>query len=55
MGYHGGGGGGGQLFFFAKFNQICCVNYLHEWHMHQHNFLGPHPLGPWGGVKNLIF
>ena len=38
-----------------KFNQIWCVSYLHEWHMHQHNILGPHPLRPRGGVKNLIF
>ena len=38
-----------------KFNQILCLSYSHEWHMHRHNFLGPGPLGPWGGVKNLIF
>ena len=38
-----------------KFNQIWCVSYLHELHMHRHNFAGPQPLGPWGGVKNLIF
>ena len=38
-------------FFFFKFIQIWCVCYSHEWHMHQHNFLGLHPLGPWGGVK----
>ena len=31
------------------------MSYLHEWHMHRHNFLGPQPLGPWGRVKNLIF
>ena len=48
------GGLGGQFFFFSKFHQIWCVSDLHEWHMHRHNFLGPHPLGPWGGVKNLI-
>ena len=45
-------GVGGQNFFFSKFNQIWCVSYLHELHMHRHNFLGPQPLGPWGGVKN---
>ena len=45
-----GGGAGG-----VKKNQISCVSYSHEWHMHPHNFLGPCPLGPWGGVKNLIF
>ena len=49
------GGLGVKKFFSPKFNQIWCVSYLHEWHMHRHNFLGPHPLGPWGGVKNLIF
>ena len=43
-------------FFFLKFNQIWCVSYLHEWHMHRHNFLGSRPLGPWGGAKrsNII-
>ena len=47
--------GGGQKNFFQKFNQIWCVSYLHDLHMQQQNFLGPQPLGPWGGVKNLIF
>ena len=43
-------------FFFPKFNQIWCVSYLHEWHMQRHHFLGPCPLGPWGGAKrsNII-
>ena len=43
-------------FFFSKFNQICCVSYLHQWHMQRHNFLGPHLLGPCGGAKksNII-
>ena len=29
---------------------------LHQWHMQQHNFFSPHPLGPWGGAKrsNII-
>ena len=45
------GGLWGQNFFFPKFNQICCVSYLHEWHMQRHHFLGPRPLGPWGGAK----
>ena len=42
--------------FFPKFNKIWCVSYLHEWHMQRHNFFGPHPLGPYGGVKwsNII-
>ena len=42
--------------FFLKFNQIWFVSYLHEWHMHWHRFLGPRPLGPWGGAKrsNII-
>ena len=41
---------------FSKFSQIWCVSYLHEWHMHRHHFLGPRPLGPWGGAKrsNII-
>ena len=42
---------GVKNFFFLKFNQILCVSYLHEWHMRRHHFLGPHPLGPWGGAK----
>ena len=39
-----------------KFNQIWCVTYLYQWHMQWHNFLGPHPLGPWRGAKrsNII-
>ena len=46
----------GSNFFFSKFNQIWCVSYLHEWHMHRHHFWGPRPLGPWGGAKrsNII-
>ena len=42
--------------FFLKFNQIWCVSNLHQWHMQQHNFFCPHPLGPWGGAKrsNII-
>ena len=50
------GGLGGQNFFFPKFNQIWRVSYLHQWHMQRHNFMGPHPLGPWGGAKrsNII-
>ena len=42
--------------FFLKFNQIWCVSYLHECHIQLHSFLGPGPLGPWGGVKrsNII-
>ena len=41
---------------FPKFNQIWCVSNLHQWHMQRHNFLDPHPLGPWGGAKrsNII-
>ena len=50
------GGGGDQIFVFPKFNQIGYVSYLHEWHMHRHDFLGPRLLGPWGGAKmsNII-
>ena len=46
----------GSNFFFPKFNQIWCVSYLHKWHMQRHHFLGPRPLGPWGGAKrsNII-
>ena len=55
VGLGGTVGAGGQKFFFPKFNQIWCVSYLHELHMQRPNYLGPQPLGPWGGVKNLIF
>ena len=47
---------GGQNFVFSKFNQIWCVSYLHEWHMHRYHFFCSCPLGPWGGGKrsNII-
>ena len=47
---------GSKNVFFSKFNQIWCVSYLHEWHMHWRHLLGPNPLGPWGGAKrsNII-
>ena len=47
---------GSKKFFFPKINQIWCVSYLHEWHIQRHHFLGPRPLGPWGGAKrsNII-
>ena len=48
-------GVGGVKTFFLKFNQIWCVSYLHELHMHRQNFFGLQPLGPWGGVKSLFF
>ena len=37
-------------------NSTRCVSNLHQWHMQRHNFLDPHPLGPWGGAKrsNII-
>ena len=56
LGVPWGGGGLGVNFFCLKFNQIWCMSCLHEWHMHQHHFLGPRPLGPWGGAKrsNII-
>ena len=31
-----------------KFNQTCCVSYLHEWHMQRHNCFGIK-------VFNLVF
>ena len=34
QGWDLGGTVGGSNFFFSKFNQIRCVSYLHEWHMH---------------------
>ena len=49
------GGLGGQKNFFLEIKPDFVCGYSHEWHMHPHNFLGPCPLGPWEGVKNLIF
>ena len=45
------GGLRGQKNLYPKFNKIWFVSYLHEWHMQRHHFLGPRPLGPWGGAK----
>ena len=47
-------GVGGQIVFLSEINQRSCVSNLHEWHMQQHNFLGPYPLGPWGEAKGQI-
>ena len=47
--------GVGGIFFLPKFNQIWCLSYLHELHMHRHNCLGPQPLGPREGVTNFNF
>ena len=51
-----GGAVGDQKMFFPKFNQIWCVSYLHECHIHRHHLFGPSPLGPLGGAKrsNII-
>ena len=50
------GGWGVKKKIFPKFNQIWCVSFLHERHMHRRHFWGPHPLGPKGGAKrsNII-
>ena len=39
---------------FLKFNQICCVSNLHQWHMQRHIFFGPDPWGPREGPKGQI-
>ena len=46
----------GKKNVLPKFNQIWCVNNLHQWHMQRHKFFWSHPLGPWGGAKrsNII-
>ena len=44
-------GVGGVKKKIPKFNQIWCVSYLHELHMHRHNFLGLSPWGLWEGSK----
>ena len=45
-----------RSFFYSKFNQILCtcMSYLHEWHMHQHNFWVPAPWGLGEGPKGQI-
>ena len=44
----------GKSIIFPKFNQIWCVSYLHEWHMHRHHFWVPAPWGLWEGPKGQI-
>ena len=50
LGHAHGAGLGGTIEGFAgqkkcpKFNQIWCLSYLHEWHMHRRHFGVPH----WG-------
>ena len=51
VGLGGTVGGWGSIFFFPKFNQIWCVSYLHEPHMHRHNFWVPSPWGLGKGSK----
>ena len=48
-------GVGGQNSFFLKFNQIWCVSYLHELHMHWHNFFGSPAPGALGRGQKLNF
>ena len=53
-GVEGTMGGWGSNHFFSKLNQIWCVSYLHEGHMHG-QFFGV--LAPWGlgrGPKGQI-
>ena len=40
--------------FLLKFNQYCCVSYLHEWHMQRHHFWVTVPWGPGEGLKGQI-
>ena len=54
MGVPWGVGGGGQIFFLLKFNQIWCVSYLHEWHMHCAIFGVTAPWGLGEGPKGQI-
>ena len=51
--YHGGVGGPKNFFFRNSTKFGVCFTYMY-WDMHWHNFLGPHPLGPWGGPKIYI-
>ena len=45
-------GNGGVNSFSEIQPELVCE--LHKWHMQQHNFWVPHPLGPWGGAKGQI-
>ena len=47
--------GGVKKFIFPKFNLLLCLSYSREWHVQRQNILGPHPLGPWGGAKNVKY
>ena len=40
---------------FPKFNQILCVSYSHEWHMHRQNVLGSPPPGALGRGQKFNF
>ena len=53
VGLGGTVGGSRSKLSFPKFNQICCVSYLHEWHIQQHHFWVPSGLreGPKGQVS----
>ena len=44
-------GVGGSKLFNSEFNQIWCASYLHEWHMHRHNFWVPTTWGLGEGTK----
>ena len=46
LGGTGVGGGGVKKYFFEIQPNFWCVSYSHEWHVQQHNFFGPCPLGP---------
>ena len=52
---HAVGGVWVKKFCFPKFDQIWCVGYLHECHMHRHNFLGPPPPGALGRGPKFNF
>ena len=45
-------GVGGSKLFNSEFNQIWCASYLHEWHMHRHNFWVP---TTWGRDQKFNF
>ena len=54
LGVPWGWGGGGKK--KSEIQPDLVLSYLHECHMQQRHFMGPRPLGPWGGAKrsNII-
>ena len=56
VGLGGTVGGGRGVKKKSEIQPDLVLSYLHECHMQRRHFMGPRPLGPWGGAKrsNII-